>query len=412
MRILTVSNFYPPHYIGGYELGCRDAVEGLRSRGHDVRVLTSTYGVGRKAAVSGGTRLLEADLGWKKVGFLRRNIRLLHQEIRNRVAFKNVVRAFEPDLIYLWNLTHISISIALQAQQWGIPTSWYVFDNWLSGWDQDRWYSLWHGRSETCHNIPIQIFLSLLLKPTRLVPPKDGLNLDGAQFASRYLRSFALAKGRDVDMAEVIPWGLDTRRFPFFARRRKSPRLLYVGQIMPHKGVKTAVEALKRIGLGTEGEMMRLTIAGGTINPDYETGLRKLVSKLGLEKHVHFMGFVPHEELPRIYQEHDILIFPSLWDEPFGIALLEAMSSGLAVVATATGGSAEIIDDGENALVFPRGDAQACANQVQRLSNDFILFQRLVRAARRKVEEKFRFETTLDRIEDSLSKKAMGRTSL
>jgi glycosyltransferase involved in cell wall biosynthesis len=213
-------------------------------------------------------------------------------------------------------------------------------------------------------------------------------------------------------MAEVIPWGIDTRRFPFFARRRKPTRLLYVGQIMPHKGVNAAIEALKWIRVKKECEMVRLTIAGGTILPDYETSLRKLVLELGLENHVHFTGFVPHEELPEIYRQHDILIFPSVWDEPFGIALLEAMSSGLAVVATATGGSAEIIKDEENAMVFPPGDAQACAHQIQRLSHDFTLFQRLVRAARRKVEEAFRFETTLDRIEDSLSRNAKCRRTL
>jgi glycogen synthase len=59
MRVLVLSNFYPPHFIGGYELGCRDVVEGLKARGHDVRVLTSTYkSAGRRKAeaFTGGLR--------------------------------------------------------------------------------------------------------------------------------------------------------------------------------------------------------------------------------------------------------------------------------------------------------------------------------------------------------------------
>ena len=66
MKILVVSNLYPPQHVGGYELGCRDVVEKLRARGHDVRVLTSTFrngqtenppdekNVGRTLQFSGG----------------------------------------------------------------------------------------------------------------------------------------------------------------------------------------------------------------------------------------------------------------------------------------------------------------------------------------------------------------------
>ena len=62
MRILIVSNLYPPHHIGGYELGCRDVVEGLKARGHEVKVLTSTYGVGKRKCDGDVHRWLETDL--------------------------------------------------------------------------------------------------------------------------------------------------------------------------------------------------------------------------------------------------------------------------------------------------------------------------------------------------------------
>lgn len=405
MRILAVSNFYPPLYIGGYELACQEAVQGLRARGHEVRILTSTYGIGHKASeASGCHRLLEADLNWKQTGFLARNIRLLHQELRNRAAFKGFVKRFDPDVIYLWNLNHVSLSIAQMAQTWGIPISWYVFDNWLASWEEDRWYSLWHGPTDIPYHDLIRRLLFPFLKLLGIAPPRDALDLRGAQFASQYLKHFALQKGKNVETAEVIPWGIEENHFPFFLRRRKPQRLLYVGQIMPHKGVHTAIYALKMIEDESERRTIHLTLAGGTINPKYKNSLQQLVLELRLEHFVNFAGFVPHEELPRIYREHDILVFPSLWDEPFGITLIEAMSSGLPVVATATGGSAEFLVHEVNALVFQREDAQACAQQISRLTNDSTLFNRLSINAKSLVDDKFRLQTTLDRIENSLFK--------
>jgi glycogen synthase len=59
MNILVISNLYPPHYIGGYELACRDAVEQLRERGHQVRVRTSTYGSAYSASDGETLRMLD-----------------------------------------------------------------------------------------------------------------------------------------------------------------------------------------------------------------------------------------------------------------------------------------------------------------------------------------------------------------
>ena len=95
-------------------------------------------------------------------------------------------------------------------------------------------------------------------------------------------------------------------------------------------------------------------------------------------------------------------MFPSMWDEPFSITLLEAMSSGLAVVGTNTGGSSEILKDEVNALVFPKGDAEACARQVTRLIQTPALFERIRRNARRTIEAEFRLETMIDRIDQTL----------
>src|SRR6185295_8043594 len=104
LRIAVVSNYYPPHYICGYELGCRDVVESLKARGHEVRVLTSTYKVDRPQDDGEVYRWLVTLPPWEPTptaGFLN----LLRREITNRRAFVRFCRLFSPDLIYVWNPT-------------------------------------------------------------------------------------------------------------------------------------------------------------------------------------------------------------------------------------------------------------------------------------------------------------------
>lgn len=401
MRILVISNFYPPYYIGGYELGCQAVVVGLKARGHDVKVLTSTYGVGKRECDGEIYRWLQADLGWKTQGLVGL-AKLFRKEVNNQIAFRRLCSILCPDVVYAWKLEYISVSVALTAIRTGYPVFYFVSDNWLSRWESESWYSLWSRQARRATSRFCKKLLSLLLRLSGLLSPSISLDLRHVQFASRYLEQFALQAGKLVTNPTIIHWGIDTNRFPYREVSHNPKRLLYVGQIIPQKGVHTAVEALKMIVQQHGYESITLTIVGGSITPDYRVYVGHLVSSFGLENNVHFAGLVSRESLPSVYREHDILVFPSVWDEPFSITLLEGMSSGLAVVGTATGGSREILEDNVNALVFPKEDAKACSSQILRLMNDLELFERIRQSGTRTIEERFRFENMMDKIEESL----------
>ena len=402
MRILVISNFYPPHFIGGYEIGCRDVAEALRSRGHDVRVLTSTHGVSRPQYTDQVYRWLETDLDLKIDAAAAGLPKVVRKELTNQRAFGRVCRAFRPDLIYVWNATHISISLALKARQMGLAVCYYVSDHWLNDWESDALFALKRRPPRRLHRRLVWRQLMALLKASSLLLRAE-LDLSRVQFASRFLKQAALAAGRPVADAEVIHWGVDVERFPFNETARHPRRLLYVGQVTSLKGVHTAVEALKLLVQQPRHRATALTIVGG---PDYDERIHRLVSALGLEAHVRFTGLIPREQLPAIYREHDVLLFPSVWDEPFSITLLEAMSCGLGVVATNTGGSPEILEDEVNALVFPKADAVTCARQTARLLDTPELFEQIRRAARRTVEAGFRLDRMVDRIDLALQRQA------
>jgi glycogen synthase len=398
MRILVISNFYPPYYIGGYEIGCHDAVEALKTRGHEVTVLTSTYGLNKPEQDGEIYRWLVADIGWKNQRGKKYLLKLLRKEIDNQSAFKRLLEQFRPDLVYIWSLTYTSLSLAFTARNLGFPVCFFVFDNWLSHWESgDRWYERWNSDNGK----KIYRLAKLLFQLTGLLPKKP-LDLRNVQFASHYLKHVALQEGKPVGNAEVIHWGLDLNQFPYHPNTHNPYRLLYVGQIVPHKGVHTTIEAMKIIIKDCSFSSVTLTIVGGSVNPDYVEHLQTLVRLYGLENNIYFTGFIPREQLSIIYQDHDIFLFTSVYDEPFGITILEAMSSGLAVIGTATGGSSEILQSEDTALIFPKEDSRSCAHQILRLLKDPILFDKIRQRGRREVEEKFNIKHTMDEIEQSL----------
>jgi glycosyltransferase involved in cell wall biosynthesis len=400
MRILVISNFYPPHYIGGYEIGCADVVNGLRERGHKVCVLTSFCGLGGATHSGDVFRWLRADQGNSDDASGQPISTILLKELANRHAFKRLAAEFKPDLIYVWNVTGISISLLFASQKLKMPTCYYISDDWLSRWKADAGYSL---NTRRPGRLSRRVAWKLLSYPLQLlgVVPTGTLTPNQIQFASLYLKKASSEAIKSSSDGDVIHWGVDVNKFAFDGDTggRARNRLLYVGQLAPHKGVQTALEALRILVADPTYRSTHLTIVGG---PDYGDAVAKQVSSLGLEPHVRLTGQVSRHELPAIYREHGVLLFPSIWEEPFSITLLEAMSCGLAPVSTRTGGTAEILRDDFNALIFSPNDATECANQLRRFMKDDELYERVRFNAGQTVRQQFSLEQMLQTVERSL----------
>lgn len=405
MRILIVSNYYPPHFIGGYELGCCEVAQALKARGHQVHVLTSTYGVEGPQDERDISRRLQLTALDAKGGLSGHGRALLSAEISNQKVFARLCQKFRPDIVYFWNMSGLSISLVFAAERRNLPFCIYVSEHWFSQWDIDPWYRLVQHEPVSILRRIIWRLARAVLRAGGAIAPTGSFSLRNIQFCSEHLKKAALEKGLAVAEACVIYWGTNVAT-ALRDNRGKSPRrLLYVGQIMPHKCVHTAVEALSLLAEGGCDDVT-LTLAGGSINPEYEEMVRGLAAGKGLESRCRFTGSLPRAELLTLYADHDILVFPSCWEEPFAITPLEAMASGLAVVATATGGSGEIFEDGVNALVFPKTDSVACAGQIKRLLDDSALFELIRSHGQRTVEDRFRFDMMVDKIESSLSEAA------
>lgn len=343
-------------------------------------------------------------MAWKKARPATFLLRLVRREIANHKAFAHLCKQFQPQVIYIWNAAHISLTLAFKSQYLGYPVCYYISDNWLSSWKDDLWYSLWHRVPERFLSRCAKNTFRLVLSSLRLLNLSSSLDFSHAQFTSQFMKTFTLEAGIPVSNSAVIHWGIDTQKYKYRKSNAKRSRLLFVGQLVKHKGVHTAIEALNLINEQYGLNDLTLTIAGGGVEPEYERHLRQLTASLKLESNIVFTGPLPRTEVITLYQNHDILVFPSLWNEPFSITLLEGMSAGLAVVGTDTGGTTEILENEKNSLTFSAGDAEKCASQIMRLIANDDLFERVRKNGRLTVEDRFTFDTMMDEIENSLAR--------
>jgi glycogen(starch) synthase len=390
MRILVVSNLFPPHFIGGYELGCAEVVAHLRARGHQVQVLCSSFKSFGAREEPGVWRWLEHDFSH----FAARHLRRLALRVARRPArdaanarhLERAVRQHRPDGIFVWNLGGTTPGLIELAP--GLrPTAAYISDSWLAHWCQQRPHAPY-------------------------LPPKPREALDEVQliFCSSFLREQTEKAGAPVETAQVAHWGVDAETF-FPANRavpsqdRLALRWLFCGQVVPHKGAHTAIEAALRLFIEGAPRGFQLSVVGGSRVRGYVRNWKKTVALHDAEGAIRFLGQRPRSELPALLREHDGLVLPSVWEEPFSISLVEAMASGLAIVSTSTGGTREILRHEFNGLRFPPGDASSCAHQMRRLIEDPALSLRLRQNARATVEQSFRIEAMVDRIEPLLRQK-------
>jgi glycosyltransferase involved in cell wall biosynthesis len=124
-----------------------------------------------------------------------------------------------------------------------------------------------------------------------------------------------------------------------------------------------------------------------------------MVVEAGLQEYVTFPGLVSKDDMPDLMQRSQVLIFTSIYEEPFARMTQEAMLSGLLVVGTTTGGTKEILRNEENGLTFSPGDPVGLASQMVRLTKSPSLCFRLAKAGRETVLHHYTLTKMVDKID-------------
>ena len=157
------------------------------------------------------------------------------------------------------------------------------------------------------------------------------------------------------------------------------------GQLLPYKGHRVLIEAAA--GLARAHPTVQFFFLGALENPAYRAELEQRCRALGLEDRFVFTGW--RTDVHEILQAMDVVVVPTTRPEPAALTVIEAMALARPVVATRTGGTPELVVDGETGVLIEPDDAGALGSALDRLLTDAPLAQRLGAAGRRRVEAQF-----------------------
>jgi glycosyltransferase involved in cell wall biosynthesis len=372
MKILLLNDYAAP--IGGGEFLTFSLRDGLRERGHDARLLSTS------AALSGTKSGADYECRGTTSSF-----RTLLQTANPFAAreLRRVLGEFRPDLVHVrMFLTQLSPLVLPLLRD--VPSLYHV---------------VWHRPicpigtkllpdrttcqvppGAVCYRagcVPLRDWGPLMLQLRLWRHWRDVFDVIVAN--SEALRRRLVAEG--IKPVEVVHNGVPVRQPR--ERLANSPVALFVGRLVPEKGVDVLVRAFRHVML--RRPEARLVIVGeGPEAP----ALRSLVAELRLGERVQMIGRLSRAEVERRFEDSWVQVVPSL-SESFGIVAAEAGMRGTAVVASDVGGLPEIVQHEQSGLLVPPGDAEALAAALVRVLSEPALADRLGTAGRRIALERF-----------------------
>ena len=392
MKILFVSNLYPPFQIGGYEILCHAMAIELQKRGHEIKVLTSSrhyrpvtensfheQHVIRSLGFDGfePNEVYSSDIrNWKKA-----QSRL--SQPSNTAVLLNQISDFKPDCIYLFNLVGIGGLALVDAIN--------------------------------CLNYPHLFYLADRVPLELAVFPKNVLNLYQADTFKIYekgeiicmsntlLKEIEILGGsKFLSTVNIIPGWADAKEAPMERSYLLGGNVKFItaGTVKEHKGISLIIKAaaeLQNRGINN----FQIEVYGSGDIEYYQ----KLAYQHGATDKIEFKGPRKQSELMEIYKKSDVFLFPTWEREPFGLAPLEAAAMGCVPIITGQTGVAEFIHDQEDCLKIER-TVEALAEQMSKVCKNTVDLKKLGWNGQILARENLAFKTNLDKIEAILIKVA------
>ena len=363
MRILILNSEYPP-IGGGAGNASAHIADQFERMGHTVTVVTSRFGALPHREVKGGMTI-------RRIPGLRRR-----QDRSN--PLEQVVFFLSASFWIMGLIPHFKPHATLAF--FGVPsgaTAWLI----KKLYDIPYIVSLRGGDVPGFRPYDFQVYHRLVAPFLRVI----WRNAAAVVANSGGLRQLAQAFDARTEIP-VIPNGIDLDAYKTAGRDWTFPRLLSVGRIVHQKGLDLAMRAL--------GDLKELNwewhIAGD--GPQMSV-LQSLAKELGLGDRVHFLGWQSRQQLMKCYGQANIFLFPSR-HEGMPNALLEAMASGLPVIASCIAGNEELVVDGETGYLVPSEDMEALRAALKKLLSEPESRQQMGNASRQHVEANYSWEST------------------
>ncbi|MDD5504126.1 MAG: glycosyltransferase family 4 protein [Candidatus Omnitrophica bacterium] len=358
MKILLVNTLYKPYAIGGAEESTRLLAEGLLDLGHKPIVLTS-YEYDDERVINNVPVLyvrMPNIYWWFHSKKYQKSYRALWHIIDAWSPFsgkiRKIIRKHQPDIIHTNNLLNMTVNIWKHGVATGTPVIHTLRDYYLMCWNSGMFKD---GKScrKQCN----------ICKLHSLRKKNMTNSIDAVIGISQYILDKHLSEGyfKDVRKRKVIPNAfniIDNSSHSLKMAENNEFILGYVGRLMPAKGIEWFLDVID-----TLEQNIKVHIYGSAVDNQYEKYLK---NKYKSPKII-FMGYCDKKD---IYKNINLLIIPSLWEEPFGRTLIEANAYGVPVLATSVGGLKELIKDGVNGYLIPPGDVDRLKSMIKYFNNN------------------------------------------
>lgn len=208
----------------------------------------------------------------------------------------------------------------------------------------------------------------------------------------QFIENWGIPKER----IRYIPHGIDTNffkptdfsdLFEKYNLTEENPIILYVGRISKRKGIEILIKAFKKVS--KEFPKARLLIAGNEY--DFLMQMKTLIIKLNLKKLVQYIGFIPKEQLPKLYSLADVVVYPT-FKEIFGHVILEANACGKPIIASNEWGPKQLIKHNETGFLCNYGDINCVAKFIRKCITNKELTKRIGLNGREYVKKNYSWE--------------------
>ncbi len=372
MRLLLVSNTYPPGDISGVGTLVQEIASEVDRRGGEVRVLTRLGGRSPRVESTGGSKLLFP---------LRAALKLI---LRGGSWRPTIIHVHESDgiLVLAWLRVCRALGIEWAQRCRGIATLQVSYRR-----ERLAVRPLIDDAVVLSVPVPSELAFRRWRAPILATLGRWTAALADAVVAPSTETARELEVDYRAEVTAVIANGVQAGGVGGMSEPRVSDTILYVGRLRTRKAVAVLLAAMKV--LHDRGVAAKLVVAG-----DGEQGeaLALKRAELALETHVELLGAVDRSELGGLYRDAGIFCLPSTY-EGFPLAILEAMDAGLPVVSTRVAGIPEAVEEGVTGMLVDAEDVGGLADALERLLADPELRRRMGEAGRRRLIEKFEIGT-------------------
>lgn len=401
LRILLVTNKCPPDFDGGFELRAFQIAGALRTRGHDVQLVTSRFRdtfAGERKDPPWVHRIFRYVPVSKSRGPLRHLERLARLYESTWVAGENVpameefLQGKEFDLAYCFGLLRISFAVAGPIQRHGLPILWHAGGTCIADHFYDR------PKKVAGYALGLKVF------GRGWRAAEQAVEIRHVAYVSNFLRDREAERGHVAPHRYVISRGIDFPLATDVERPRAQPPTFFLAcRIDESKGLHNVVAAAGILQRKRPELAWKIEFAGASFIPTYRDRLEKLIDAEGVRARISFPGQLTRTQVTAGMKSATAFIFSSVYGEPFSSTIIESMACGTPLIGADDGSILEVVDPGVSALVYAKHDPAALAGHMECVLDDPAHAQRVARAGLETIRARYTIDRILELTEDTFA---------